>query len=82
MSQYYNKVSKQYAVESDYLNQATADALRELFFSTDVYVQDGTEFVPVVISNVSITEKTNPRAQKLFRYTAEYKYANEVRPRV
>lgn len=82
MSQYYNKVNKQHAVESDYLNQATADALRELFFSTDVYVQEGTEFVPVVISNASITEKTNPRAQKLFRYTAEYKYANEVRPRV
>ena len=82
MSQYYNKVTKQHAVGSDYLNQATADALRELFFSTDVYVQDGTEFVPVVISNASITEKTNPRAQKLFRYTAEFKYANEVRPRV
>ena len=82
MSQYYNKVSKQHAVESDYLNQATADAVRELFFSTDVYVQEGTEFIPVVISNASITEKTNPRAQKLFRYTAEFKYANEVRPRI
>lgn len=82
MSQYYNKVSKQHVVESDYLDQANADALRELFYSTDVYVQEGTAFVPVTISNASITEKTNPRSQKLFRYTAEFRYANEVRPRI
>ena len=82
MNQYYNKVSKQHTVDSDYLTQADADALRELFFSTDVYVQEGTEFVPVTISNASITEKTNPRSQKLFRYTAEFQYANEVRPRI
>ena len=80
-TQYYNKVTKQHTVESDYLTQEYADSLRELFFSTNVYVQEGTTFEPVVITNASITEKTNPRTQKLFRFTANYEYANEVRPR-
>ena len=80
-SQYYNKIDKQHTVESDYLTQEYADSLRELFFSTNVYVQEGTTFIPVVFTNASITEKTNPRSQKLFRFTANYGYANSDRPR-
>ncbi len=38
--------------------------------------------VSVVITNATITEKTNPRSQKMFRYTVEYQLANELRPRV
>ncbi len=78
---YYNQVTKQRTANTDYLTQVDADNLRELFFSTDVYVQDGTAFLPVVINNVSVTEKTNPRSQKLFRFTAEYQYANGQRSR-
>jgi len=78
---YYNNVTKQRTANTDYLTQVDADNLRELFFSTDVYVQDGTAFLPVVINNVSVTEKTNPRSQKLFRFTAEYQYANGQRSR-
>lgn len=80
-TQYYNKVNKQHTVESDYLTQVYADSLRELFFSTNVYVQEGTTFLPVVFTNANITEKTNPRSQKLFRFTANYQYANQDRPR-
>lgn len=79
---YYNEITKRYAVESDYLTQEYADNLRELFFSTNVYVQEGTSFYPVVITNANVTEKTNARSQKLFRYTAEYQYANGERPRL
>ena len=79
---YYNEITKRHAVESDYLTQEFADNLRELFFSTNVYVQEGTLFYPVVITNANVTEKTNARSQKLFRYTAEYQYANGERPRL
>ena len=79
---YYNAVDKQHTANSDYLTQTDADNLRELFFSTDVYVQEGTTFLPVVINNVSVTEKTNPRSQKLFRYTAEFQYSNGQRSRL
>jgi len=81
-SQFQNRVNKTHTAESDYLTQENADNLRELFFSTNVYVQEGTTFLPVVITNASITEKTNPRSQKLFRYTVEYQKANNERPRV
>ena len=81
-SQFQNRVDKVCTAESDYLTQDNADNLRELFFSTNVYVQEGTSFIPVVINNAFITEKTNPRSQKLFRYTVEYQYANNERPRV
>ena len=81
-SQFYNAITKIRTVETDWLDQTTADWLRELFFSTNVYVQDGTSMLPVIITNVNITEKINPRTQKLFRYTAEYQYANDQRPRL
>ena len=81
-SQYQNRVNKTRTAQSDYLSQTNADNLRELFYSTNVYVQDGTEFLPVVIENASVTEKTNPRNQKLFTYTVNYRYANDERPRV
>lgn len=81
-TQYYNKVTKSRTAESDYLNQTDADNIRELFFSTDVYVQQSSgEWWPAVIDNATVTEKTNPRTQKLFKYTVEYKYANDQRPR-
>ena len=81
-SQYQNRVNKTHTANSDYLSQTDADNLRELFYSTNVYVQDGTEFLPVVISNASVTEKTNPRNQKLFTYTVDFSYVNNERPRV
>ena len=80
--QYYNRLSKRKTANTDFLNQADADWLRELFYSTDVYVQEGTEFYGVVITNATITEKTNPRSQKLFTYTVEFEYANPLRPRM
>ena len=78
---YYNKVNKLKTANTDFLNQADADNLRELFFSTDVYVQSGSEFLPIVIDNASVVEKTNPRSQKLFRYEVQYQLANEIRVR-
>ena len=89
LSQFQNRIEKNRTAESGYLNQTEADLLRELFYSTDVYIQNpnGTvannnTFLPVVITNASITEKTNPRSQKLFRFTAEYKYASDQQARV
>ena len=76
-TQYQNRVTKNRTAETDYLTQVDADNLRELFYSTNVYAQqpDGAYF-PVVLTDVTATEKTNPRSQKLFRYTVNYQYAN------
>ena len=80
-SQFYNKGTQRKNVTTDILTQAQADWLRELFFSTNVYVQEGTNFLPVVISDAAATEKTNPRSQKVFQYSFNFEYANQLRPR-
>jgi hypothetical protein len=80
--QFQNKLNQSFNVTTDPLDQATAEWLRELFFSTQVYVQEGIDFVPVVISNPEVIEKTNPRSQKIFQYAFDYQYANQLRARV
>lgn len=80
--QFSNKLNQSFNVTTDILNQEEADWLRELFFSTQVFVQEGTNFVPVVISNAEVVEKTNPRSQKIFQYAFDYQYANQLRARV
>ena len=58
----------------------------ELFYSTDVYMQDQTPYsgiwLPIVVTNATITEKTNPRTQKLFKYTIEFTLANDTQNRL
>lgn len=80
--QYVNKITKSRTVNSDWLTQSEADKLRELFYSANVYIQDGTSFKPVVITNSSITEKTNPRTQKNFQYLVEFQPANQPNARI
>ena len=79
--QYYNELKENYTAQSDWLTQEQADNLRELFYSTNVYVQDGTDYLPVVITNSAIEQKKNIRTQKLFRYTVQYQFANDLTPR-
>ena len=67
--------------ESDFLSQSEADWLRELVESPEVYVQSGTDFLPVVVEDTAFTYKTNPRTQKLYRLTLRYRMANTRRSR-
>ena len=67
--------------ESGYLTQEEADWLRELVESPEVFIQVGTQMLPVVITNTAFTHKTNPRTQKLYRLTLTYKMANQKRSR-
>ena len=79
--QYYNALKQVKTANSNWLTQAEADWLRELFFSANVYMQEGTEMLPVVISTANVVEKTNPRTQKNFQYQIEFSPANQLRPR-
>ena len=67
--------------ESNYLTQSEADWLRELVESPNVFIQEGGEFLPVVISNTNFTYKTNPRGQKLYTLSIQYKMSNPRRSR-
>ena len=81
MEQFTNKVNRVKTANSDWLTQEEADWLRELFFSTNVFIQNGSDFEPVVINDTSLTEKTNPRTQKNFQYTIRFEQANNLRSR-
>lgn len=81
MKQFQNTISKTRTAESGYLNQSDADNVRELFYSANVFAYINNKWQPVTIENASVTEKTNNRSQKLFRYTVEFKMANELQAR-
>jgi hypothetical protein len=79
--QFYNGLDQTQTANSNWLNQAESDWLRELFFSADVYQQIGLNFFPIVITSANVVEKTNPRTQTTFQYQLEFKPANQLRPR-
>ena len=78
---YYTNISANFTANSDWLTQAQADWLEGLFISPNVYIQDGTNWLPVIITDTEFTSKTNPRTQKLFKYTVNYILANNKRSR-
>ena len=80
-TQYYNSFTNTYTAETDWLTQEQADWLFELFESPSVYVQDGNNFVGVVITNANEQYKTNPRGQKVFKFTIRYRKSNSKRAR-
>ena len=75
------KITQDKTANSDWLTQAEADWIRELFYSTNVFIQDGSDFKPVVITTANIVEKTNPRTQKVYQYQIAFKLANQPRSR-
>ena len=67
--------------ESNYLSDSEASWLRELVESPEVFVQEGTDLLPVVITNTQFLHKTNPRSQKLYTLSIQYKLSNQRRSR-
>ena len=78
----YNKnINVSETVTSDWLTQEEADWLIQLFESPSVFKQEGDNFIPIIITNNSIDRKTNPRGQKLYNLTAEYRFAHPKKSR-
>jgi hypothetical protein len=74
-------VQREFVLESDFLSEPLGDWLQQLFYSPNVYIQDGFDMVPVVITTSTLNAKTNPRTQKLFNYQITYTLANNKRSR-
>ena len=81
-TQFYNGLTQVKTANSNWLTQAEADWLRELFFSANVYQQIDGDFFPIAITSANMVEKTNPRTQRTFQYTIEFQPANQLRPRI
>jgi len=82
IKQFYNKLTQTETANSNWLTQAEADWLKELFYSTNVYQQVDNDFLPVAITSVNLVEKTNPRTQRNFQYAIEFQPANQLNPRL
>ena len=79
---FYNKLTSNKTANSNWLEQGEADWLRELFYSTNVFIQEGTDFFPIAITTANLVEKTNPRTQKNFQYVIEFQLGNQPTPRI
>ena len=78
---YYTNIDENFTANSDWLTQEEADWLEQLFYSPNVYIQDGTNMLPIVVTTANLITKTNPRSQKNFQYTITYQLANSKRAR-
>jgi len=63
---------------SDWINEEHAITLEELFTSPDTYIQDGAEFIPVVISEKDYTKQTKAN-DKLIQYVVSIQLGHETR---
>lgn len=80
-TQYYASFENSYTAETDWLTQEQADYLFELFESPSVYVQRGDKMLGCVITNASEAYKTNPKGQKIFKFTIQYRLSNSKHSR-
>jgi len=74
---YFTDYTDNYQIKTDYIDQVVATWLGEMLRSPSVFIQDGDDFIPIIITNSSFTANTNTGRQKLFQYTIQYKYANQ-----
>jgi hypothetical protein len=76
---YYTSNEDRYQITTDPLSQEDADWLTEMIESPSVYIQSGSDFIPVNIGNTRYDWRTNPKGQKIFQYTIEFNYSNNRR---
>lgn len=69
------------SVSTPYVTEEVANWLTQLIESPEVYLQEGTNMVPIVITNSNYIHNTNIRSQKAFQYEISYQYANQRQTR-
>lgn len=79
--QYYTEYTDEFEITTDTLDDKESQWLREMFESTDVYIQSGSDFIPIVITNTSEQISNNKYRNKNFRYTIRYQFSNLREPR-
>jgi len=78
-TQYYTELEDSYTAETDWLTKEQADWITELFESPLVFIQDNSQFIPVVVTSNNFDYNISERGQKIFRYSIKYKYSNSKR---
>jgi len=85
--QYYTSYEDTFSTTTPPLSEDEADYLTQLMESQNVFWTVKQDFIdykipePIIITNSNYTWWTNPRGQKLFQFTFEWKLANQRRAR-
>jgi hypothetical protein len=74
---YYTEVKDTFTIETSYIGKNVSNWLEEMLESPSVYLQRGSQFIPVVITNSNYTSNTHQARQKLFQYTINFQPANQ-----
>lgn len=75
---YYNtQYTDSFQVTTPFIDQETANWLRQMIESPNVFIQEEDVFKPIIITNASYDHFTNIRSQKTFQYTINYQLANK-----
>ena len=81
ITQYFTDYRDEYEITTDSLTATESQWLRELFTSTEVFIQSGTDMIPINILNTSETIINTTARNKNYQYTIRYQYANIREPR-
>jgi hypothetical protein len=77
MDTYATALQDNFSITTNWLNQDQALWLSELIESPQVFIQDGTKFIPVNITSADYVHNTNSRSQKAFSYEIQYTLSNQ-----
>jgi hypothetical protein len=80
-TQYYTEYTDEFEITTDILDSQESQWLREMFESTDVYIQSGSNFIPINILNNRETIINTTARNKNYQYTIRYQFSNLREPR-
>ena len=79
--QYYTEYTDTFEITTETLSAKDSQWLVELFESDDVYIQSGSNFIPINITNTQEQVINNASRNPNFRYTIRYQFSNLREPR-
>ncbi len=79
--QYYTEYTDEFEITTDIIDDKESQWLREMFESSDVFIQSGSDFIPINILNNTETIINNKARNKNYQYTIRYQFSNLREPR-
>lgn len=79
--QYYTEYTDEFEITTDIIDDKESQWLREMFESSEVYIQSGSDFIPINILNNKETIINNKARNKNYQYTIRYQFSNLREPR-
>ena len=79
--QYYTEYTDEFEFTTDSVTSEESQWLREMFESSEVFIQSGSNFIPINILNTTETISNNTARNKNYQYTVRYQFSNLREPR-